>query len=462
MTDPTLRILATLDDPDRYTRERGVPVFVPHKRSDPVLDDDGEPVLDDDGNPVENEIEVTIEDLEEIAESINHKVEEYGTPVRITRGHVVLPRKGEPAPSEDKQPPIWGWGKNARVGTWGPKKKVGLLIDQYIRNEHHEEAMGYPFRSGEYYPSTNEITGVALLRRDPELDMGLVTYARRGTPEQGKPEVTMPNPEDDFLDDVDDGQEQYADEPDGDEGDFNDGPEGDEYSPEEAEQYARMHRYNAQRAEELLAEMGDDDEDRPQMEQMARCYGRMAYGAGEPAGGNAFVPGDGLDEPPMDPLGDEEMDEEPEMEQMGRGGKPKSRQYGRQRPTRQSARQDVTQQQYAKLEQQVQELKKDRAMLQYERHLDSLDRAGVIFDMDQEIADARDMTAEQRKRQLQKMARHYARSPVGGGLVATDFDEVENNRQRPLTAAQKAAAVRYAQRNGVTYEQAMVWARQNA
>lgn len=447
MTDPTLRILATLDDPDRYTREQGVPVFVPHVRRD----EEGEV-----------EVEVSPEDLDEIAGEMQRKLEEFGTLVRVTRGHVVLPKPDAPPPPEDEQPPIWGWAKNARVGTWGPQNKPGLLVDIYFQRDRHEEAMGYPFRSAEYYPETNEITGIALLRRDPELDMGLLTYARRGTPEQGKPEVTMPNPEDDFLDDVDDGQEQYADEPDGDEGDFNDGPEGDEYSPEEAEQYARMHRYNAQRAEELLAEMGDDDEDRPQMEQMARCYGRMAYGAGEPAGGNAFVPGDGLDEPPMDPLGDEEMDEEPEMEQMGRGGKPKSRQYGRQRPTRQSARQDVTQQQYAKLEQQVQELKKDRAMLQYERHLDSLDRAGVIFDMDQEIADARDMTAEQRKRQLQKMARHYARSPVGGGLVATDFDEVENNRQRPLTAAQKAAAVRYAQRNGVTYEQAMVWARQNA
>ena len=101
-------------------------------------------------------------------------------------------------------------------------------------------------------------------------------------------------------------------------------------------------------------------------------------------------------------------------------------------------------------------------MLQYERSLDTLDRAGVIFDMAQEIADAQDMTPEQRQRQLKKMAKHYARSPVGGGLISTDFDDLENNRQRPLTAAQKAAAVRYQTRNGVTYEQAMIWARQNA
>lgn len=451
MADPTLRILATLDDPERYVRESGVPVFVPHVRR---------------GEDGEVEAEVTPEDLQQIAGEMQRKLEEYGTLVRVTRGHVVLPKPDAPPPPEDEQPPIWGWAKNPRVGEWGPERKPGLLVDIYFQRGKHDEAMGYPFRSAEYYPETNEITGIALLRRDPELDMGLLTYARRDTPEQGKPEVTMPNPEDDFLDDETDGQEQYAEEPDGDEGDFADGPEGDEYSPEEAEQYARMHRYNAKRAEDLLAEMGDDDEDRPHMEQLARCYGRMAYGAGEPAGGNAFVPGDDLDdEPPMDPLGDEEVPEEEPMEQMGRGGKLKSKQYGRKpasKPAPQPARQSATQRQYARLEHDIQELKKGRAMLQYERSLDTLDRAGVIFDMAQEIADAQDMTPEQRQRQLKKMAKHYARSPVGGGLISTDFDDVENNRQRPLTAAQKAAAVRYQTRNGVTYEQAMIWARQNA
>jgi hypothetical protein len=126
------------------------------------------------------------------------------------------------------------------------------------------------------------------------------------------------------------------------------------------------------------------------------------------------------------------------------------------------ARQGATQRQYARLEHDIQELKKGRAMLQYERHLDQLDRQGVIFDMGEELKDAAEMTPEQRLRHLKKMAKHYARSPVGGGLISTDFDDVENNRQRPLTREQKAAAVRYSQRNGVTYEQAMIWARQNA
>lgn len=450
MADPTLRILATLDDPERYVRESGVPVFVPHVRR---------------GEDGEVEVEVTPDDLQAIAQEMQRKLEEYGTLVRVTRGHVVLPKPDEPPPPEDEQPPIWGWAKNPRVGAWGPEQKTGLLVDIYFQRDKHEEAMGYPFRSAEYYPETNEITGIALLRRDPELDMGLLTYARRDTPERGQPEVEdMPN--DDFLDDVmeeGDEQEQYADDL---EGETHQEPDGDEFSPEEAEQYARMCRYMHKYASDQLDGMGEDDEDRAHIEQMARAYGRLAYGAGEPAGGNAFVPGtEDLDEPPMDPIGDEE-EMEPEMEQMGRGGKPRSRQYGRQPVKPVQARQAAPIQHYEKqmkkLQSEVQELKRDRALLHYEKQLLRLEQQGVDIDIKQELADALDMTEAQRKAQLRRIAKHYARSPVGGGLVSVDIDdEVENTRQRPMNARQKAAAVEYAQRAGVSYEQAMEWARKN-
>lgn len=465
MPDPTLRILDAIEDPDRYVREPGVPVFVPHVRH---------------GEGGEVEADVSPADLEEIARTANEKAARYGVLVRVTRGHVRLHKPDEPPPPEDEQPPIWGWAKDFRVGRWGPQGgNVGLLADIYFDRRHHAAAMTYPFRSAEYYPETGEITGVGLLRRDPELDLGLLTYARRGRPERGG-EATMPT-EDDYLDDelpAEDDQEQYADdhlEPDGDEmGDEPDGDEeGDEFSPEEVEQYARMHRYNHQAATDALAGMGDDDEDRPMMEQLARCYGRLAYGAegGAPAGGNTFVPGvegDDDDTPPLDPVGDEEGDEE-DVEHLGRNGQARARQYGRQDPAR--GRQEpagrVRQVQYARqlasLQQQVARQQQQVALLHYEKQLLQLEAQGVEFDLAEELKDAAGMTHEQRQRHLKRMARHYSRSPVGGGMLPVLDNDAETDRgNRPLTARQRAAALKYMERQGCSWDQAMAWAKQNA
>lgn len=462
MSDPTLRILASLDNPDRYVREVGVPVFVPHVRRD----EDGEV-----------EASVSPEDLASIAEGMQQKLEEYGALVRVTRGHVKLAKPGEPPPDESEQPPIMGWAKNARVGKWGPGgDKLGLLVDIYFDKKAHAEAMGYPFRSAEYYPETGEITGIALLRRDPELDLGVLTYARQGTPERGTPEgADMPTEDD--LDELlnGDDQEQYADDDLDFEGDMANAlrgePDGDEFSPEESEQYARMCRYMHQHASEMLDGMGEDDEDRPHVEQMARAYGRMAY-AGEPGGGNSFVPGTedlDLDEPPMDPIGAEDDMEQYALKGDNKkgqmkaiqakdpGGKPKKAEkrpgqgkyYGRQEQPAHYARQ------MQQLEAQVQELRRDRELLKYERQLLRLEQAGVEFDMQQELADAATLTTEQRARHLKKMARHYARSVTSGGLIPTDLDDVESPRQRPMTAAQRKAATAYVEKTGCTWDQAM-------
>lgn len=439
MADPTLRILDLIDDPERYVREESVPVFVPHVRRD----EEGEV-----------EASVTQDDLTEIAANANAKATRYGVLVRVTRGHVNLHKPDEPPPPEDSQPPILGWAKDFRVGRWGPdEENVGLLADLYFDRRRYAEAMSYPFRSAEYYPQTGEITGVALLRRDPELDLGLLTYARRGQPERGQREASMPRPDDD-LDELlgagghEDDAEQYADDHDeedddaeqyGDDHDEGE-PDGDDYSPEEAEQYARMCRYMHQHASDVLGAMDDDDEDRPGVEQLARAYGRLAY-AGEPAGGSTYVPGADDEEPPLPPIGDEDEDARGESH------------YARQ----------GRQQQYARQERQVQQLRQEVALLHYEKQLLRLEQAGVTFDMEEELQSARDMSDKQRQGQLRRMARHYARSPVGGGMVPVLAGDAEADRaSRPMTARQKQAALAYQQRQGCSWDQAMAWAKQNA
>lgn len=453
MSDPTLHLLQALDDPERYVCTRGVPVFVPHVRYGDDENDDGTPKI---------EAQVDEHELNLIAEVLNRKVAEFGTPARISTGHVRLPKPDQPAPPESSQPEILGWAKNARYGTWGPENKPGLLVDWYIRKDRWEESLTYPYRSAEYYPPTHEITGIALLRRDPELDMGVLTYARRGTPETAMPEEF----DDDYEDDLDNSDLE------GDDGPGDDEPDGDEYSPEEHEQYARAMRWMHQHAQSRLDGMDPEDEDYPHMEQMARCYGRLAYEGGAPAGGNTYVPGTGdedLDEPPLPPVGGE-LEDEPE--QHARGGK-RTQQYNRQRqPERQPRRKPRGEQsQYGRkvyeLEQQVaalQERDKRRGeMIQYERELVRLQtQEGVELDLEQELADAEEMTPKGRQRHLERIQKQYARSITGGSFLPTSGPSETQGVKKGMTARQRAAAIKYAETNKVSWPQAMAWAMQNS
>lgn len=168
MNDPTLTLLAQLDDPDQYVRYEAVPVFKAHKR--PARKNAA-------GEVVREEYEVTEADLEEIAQRCR-QLEEQGVLGRITLGHT-LPDPDRP---EADQPPPVGWAKNRRVGTFGPAGEVALLEDQFIRRDRVGDARSYPYRSAEYYRGRGEITGTALLRRDPELDLGIMTYVRGEQP----------------------------------------------------------------------------------------------------------------------------------------------------------------------------------------------------------------------------------------------------------------------------------------
>lgn len=165
-SDPTLDFLARLDDPTQWVVVKNVPVFRPHKRT--VKQADG----------TDQTVEVTEADMPRIAAKYQRLEKEFGVIPRMTLGHTLL----DPQTPERKQPPIVGYGRNLRVGTFGPAKAVAVLADCYYRRDCWEEAKEYPYRSAEYYSNSKEITGIALLKRDPQLDMGMVTYRRGESP----------------------------------------------------------------------------------------------------------------------------------------------------------------------------------------------------------------------------------------------------------------------------------------
>ena len=167
VADPTLASIALLDDPSKWHVVPGVPVFKPHKRWK-RFDDTGKPLAE----PVLL-YEVTEKDLPEIAANVQALEREAGVASRMTIGHTAtwVP--------ETEQPPLVGLARNYRHGTFGPKSQPAILADLYYRKEDWNEAKKYPFRSVEYYHRRKEIRGLALLLKDPELDLGMTLYQQQ-------------------------------------------------------------------------------------------------------------------------------------------------------------------------------------------------------------------------------------------------------------------------------------------
>ena len=146
-----------LDDPARFVRRPRVPILDVHRH-----DQKGD---------------VSEELLRLLAANTNRRCDR-GDLVAITIGHT-----REDA-AETDQPPFVGYARDLAVGTF--RGEPCLLADFYLRADDAERAMGYPHRSIERVSSPEEadnyIDYVCLLRRPPERSLGLLTY-RRDLPE---------------------------------------------------------------------------------------------------------------------------------------------------------------------------------------------------------------------------------------------------------------------------------------
>lgn len=170
--DPTLEFMRSLDDETKFKIKRGVPIFIPHERMRPVKDKDGKVVLEN-GKPKLKKVVVTEDDLEEICQNAAAR-EDDDTVGVITIGH----RQLKPDFPETEQPPLVGYQKNLQVGRFGKKRRVGILADLHYPIDRYDEVKKYPHVSVDYHDGRKEITGLALLVREPELDLGMQSYGR--------------------------------------------------------------------------------------------------------------------------------------------------------------------------------------------------------------------------------------------------------------------------------------------
>lgn len=171
--DATSEFAQKLNDPSRWIRKSGVPIFKAHERTDPATG---------------QLIKVDLPKLYRIAANMQRLEREGGVPIRMTLGHT------EPGKPEVEQPPIGGYYRNARVQPFGPKGEPAVVVDEWLDPQYQGVRKNFPYRSAEYYDDAEQITGVALLTRDPYLDLGVVAYERDSEPLRCRIDENGPKP----------------------------------------------------------------------------------------------------------------------------------------------------------------------------------------------------------------------------------------------------------------------------
>ncbi len=161
LTSTAAELARELNDPAKWVIKRGVPVFSGHDRKLP----DGK-----------LKYKVTDDDLVDAVENLRSR-QNRGMPARLTVGHI----NPDPNFPEEKQPKVIGYWLDAKMGEFDGKPAA--FADAYVRIEHKDAVKGRPYRSAEYIRGRNEIRGVALLARDPALDLGTVEVCQDGDEE---------------------------------------------------------------------------------------------------------------------------------------------------------------------------------------------------------------------------------------------------------------------------------------
>lgn len=169
MTNATLTLKDILDSGE-YEVMRGVPIFDAHDE------------FDADGNLIRR---FGREELQEICDNTNARNDD-GDLTILGLGHTIPrdPVTREVVP-ESKQPKGIGYVANYKVGTFGPKDKTGILVDLLVHKnclaeikDPATDRITYERRSIELRPKEKIIDWVALLRKAPARDLGLLTYSR--------------------------------------------------------------------------------------------------------------------------------------------------------------------------------------------------------------------------------------------------------------------------------------------
>ena len=179
--DPTMELIEALKRADPNEGGRilyGVPIFVEHEgwEVDGKLMVVPKGVKPPTGGTLRYSIDKAL--LEECVEAINQNYDHSGKPIKLFVGKSEKASgHSDPKVAQKENPDIVGFGRRAYMGTFGPMNRPAILTDAFYKRGFEHAAEEYPERSAEFTPLTKAITGVALLKTDPKLPMGMTAFA---------------------------------------------------------------------------------------------------------------------------------------------------------------------------------------------------------------------------------------------------------------------------------------------
>lgn len=400
-----------LENPDLYERIDDIPIFAKHAGKKKGSDGKW------------HEVKVDDRDLQEISQAYQEMEKSGSLPV-ITPGHRIVDQEV----SEEDQPEPWGYCRNLRPGTYiGPEgNKVPTLLGTYYLSKKaiskdgkpaNVAARTFPFRSVDYYAGLKKISGVALLRRDPFLDLGLVSYVSYAQ-ENVMPPPTEP-PDSRVTDEAQGGVDgAVAD------------ATGDELTPEEAGTAMRYMKHY--------------ERHHPPMKYMCDRYKAEQVGDMGAGGGVADPAVEGAtDIPPGAAPKETQHPEKPPMDQNANGVAPV--QYASAAQLEQYAREQAAMKQtIARLEKSkaesdklLGEERRARRLTQYGSELARLkDVERYEFDEKEELEICENYTPEQFQKHIGRLRKICKQDPTGASLMSPDQYagrgwEGSNGGQRP-------------------------------
>lgn len=425
--DPTMTTLASFNDASQWEVIRDVPVLTTHQRA--IKDKDGRDVT----------VNVDQPRLQRILAILQQRLKQTGVVPRITEGHIL---KGPNIP-EKMQPEVLGFTPYFRLGTFGPERRPAILTDLYFWPGKLAKAREYPFRSAEIYPYefdpespyADQLTGVALLKKDPALDMGILTYGTRHgcyhysmesaemdqdpTKLPGEPAAPPPAPPAPAA--------PAAAAPPA-------APEGPD--PEFAQHFDRCMGAKYPHMEAYYRDHVVKHYEKPEAPPAPPAAPDAAPAAAPPA--------------PAAPVAPPSMDKEPEL--MSRETAAKMAQYERDIAEHKAALQV--------LNARVAEEEKAKRLALYERDLASLQHEGFDFDLKTELMDVSELTPDQFSRHTKRIRDHYRQAPVGPARAG--FTVYSGKLETPgaggadeVTPKQVNAATRLMDAEKLSYDQAI-------
>lgn len=409
-------------------------------------------VLDDNGEPVRRVLTIDDDTLQSLADDANERAAR-GDYCLVYLGHTIL---GEP--DEQKQPVPIGFMRNYRVGPECDDdgnvidERSHLVLDLVLEKKYEDTFTTYPHRSIEMVPNfadptASRVRGLALLRRPPLYEMGLLTYSEQAATNYVAP-ASVPNKPD--LPPANPTSYQATVNPDGHEpGDDVPGPPNPPESPagdetmtaEDIKAIIDGVVAALKPAEAEVAAVAAADDDMPDAVADSEDTATVNAEASCPSATNTYVPGLARD--------DEKKKPEPEVIRMSNEASDAANSDIIARLDALEARNTVLESENVRLITEVGTLKDvaDLATVRYQRNdlqsrLVAIDSDGVL-DIDAEINDVLELPENLREKHIGKIALRYARDPMGGAFIPTTAPKA----QRVPSESERKSVVNFMTRN---------------